>query len=182
MTTVRITGFGIDNTPAGTTGGENAQTLTNQTATGLYLGESPGPLFWHKYIVDTTSGNSGSPIIWDAQGVAIGIHTNSGCALFGGSNTGTSFETDALENAMNAFAGPAAVHVDAGMPALATEDGTAFRPFDRVPDGVAAVSDGGTLVIVLGNYTSLAGNVATMGADGKAFRVIAPVGTVVIGN
>mmetsp|Transcript_12461 Transcript_12461/g.26526 ORF Transcript_12461/g.26526 Transcript_12461/m.26526 type:complete len:760 (+) Transcript_12461:115-2394(+) len=42
-----------------------------------------------KYIPDTTGGNSGSPVIHEETGHAIGVHTHGGCGETGGSNTGT---------------------------------------------------------------------------------------------
>ena len=40
--------------------------------------------------VDTEGGNSGSPVINETNGVAVGVHTNAGCTSGGGFNTGTS--------------------------------------------------------------------------------------------
>ena len=99
--TIRITGMGLDNTPPGSTGNRNAQNFTNQTSTGGYVGQSnSGSNYWHRYATDTTGGNSGSPIIWN--GFTVGIHTNGGCNSNGtGANSGTSFEVNALENAID---------------------------------------------------------------------------------
>eukprot|EP00573_Skeletonema_grethae_P005631 CAMPEP_0201712026 /NCGR_PEP_ID=MMETSP0578-20130828/59433_1 /ASSEMBLY_ACC=CAM_ASM_000663 /TAXON_ID=267565 /ORGANISM="Skeletonema grethea, Strain CCMP 1804" /LENGTH=810 /DNA_ID=CAMNT_0048201083 /DNA_START=53 /DNA_END=2485 /DNA_ORIENTATION=- len=41
------------------------------------------------YIPDTTGGNSGSPVIHEETGNAIGVHTHGGCSATGGSNKGT---------------------------------------------------------------------------------------------
>ncbi len=41
------------------------------------------------YDVDTTGGNSGSPVIDETTGEAIGIHTHGGCTSNGGANVGT---------------------------------------------------------------------------------------------
>lgn len=137
--TIRITGFGTDNTPAGTTGGANAQNATSQTNTGPFVTEqndgSGG--FMHRYQVDTTFGNSGSPVLWTntSPDVTIGIHVQAGCnpADGSGSNRGTSFENNALENAINNYWSNVAVFVDAGFPDLGVAaDGTAFRPFSTV--------------------------------------------------
>src|SRR5690606_40921165 len=44
-----------------------------------------------RYQVDTTGGNSGSPVIDEATGEAVGVHTHGGCTTAGtGSNSGTS--------------------------------------------------------------------------------------------
>jgi len=41
------------------------------------------------YVPDTTGGNSGSPVIHEETGDAIGVHTHGGCSATGGSNSGT---------------------------------------------------------------------------------------------
>jgi V8-like Glu-specific endopeptidase len=164
--TVRVTGFGTD------TGAEN-QTL--QTATGGYNGESSSNAdIWLRYAVDTTGGNSGSPIIWEANGLTIGIHTNAGCTNSGGENRGTSFEHDALENALQNFHGGSTVYVDNGHP-TATRNGTIFRPQSTVTTGVTQVANGGTVSIVAGTY----GDRITIS---KPMTLRAPAGTVVIGR
>ena len=96
--TVRVTGFGTD-------GGTANQ--TNQTATGTFEGETAsGADILLDHRVDTMPANSGSPIIWEFMNLAIGIHTNGGCDNTATSvNGGTSFEVDALENAINDLPG-----------------------------------------------------------------------------
>jgi hypothetical protein len=181
--TIRITGYGIDDVPAGSTGGRNAQNVTEQTDTGPYRGESSsGGDFWHRYRADTEGANSGSPIIWNSQNIAIGIHTNGGCTSTGGENSGTSFEHNPLENALIDFIGANTIFADSGMPALATENGTIFRPYNTVTEAVTAVTSGGQISLVAGSYTRAAGNTFTAGADGKSMMFEAPVGTVYIGN
>jgi len=105
--TLRVSGFGTD------TGTANQ---TNQTATGPFTSETAGTgTVRLDYTVDTEGGNSGSPIIWEQNQFCMGIHTNGGCDTAGnGQNSGTSFELDALENAINAVPGPNTVYVDAG--------------------------------------------------------------------
>lgn len=197
--TIRITGFGVDNTPAGTgsaccarnSAGTcthsscNAQSRTLQTDTGPYVGETVQSAtdIFHSYRTDTEPANSGSPIIWNANGFTIGIHTHGGCTSTGGSNAGTSFENNNLENLIANFPGNNTRYVDVVQPPTSpVPDGTVFRPFPTVTTGVAVVPNNGRLSIVAGNYTRAAGNTLTMGADGKAFLVEAPVGTVTIGN
>lgn len=196
-TTIRITGFGVDNTPAGPvanccatdSGGActhpncNAQSRTLQTATGPYVGETVvgASDIFHDYQTDTEPANSGSPIIWNANGFTIGIHTHGGCAS--GGNSGTSFENNGLESLLQGFLGSNTRYVDVVQPPNApAENGTIFQPYNTVAEAVTAVVSGGRLAIVEGSYTAAAGNVMTMGADGKAFTVLAPVGTVTIGN
>ncbi len=174
--TIRITGFGVDNTPVGTTGNRNAQNQTNQTHTGGYLSENTGGSsadIEHEYQVDTMGGNSGSPILWNSQNLAIGIHTNAGCSASNG-NHGTSFEVNALESAINSFPGWGTEHVDRGHPMPVTESGSAYRPWDTVAEGVAAASSTGELSIVSGTYTEGYQLIT------KQLELEAPIGTVVI--
>ncbi|UCD74336.1 MAG: S46 family peptidase [Phycisphaerales bacterium] len=51
------------------------------------------------YTTDTTGGNSGSPVIFDDTGEAIGIHTHGGCNDYGG-NHGTGANHDGLQYAL----------------------------------------------------------------------------------
>ncbi len=174
--TVRVTGCGVDSdTPT--------RNLTLQTDTGTYEGESSnGANFWHSHRVDTEGANSGSPIIWSANGLTIGIHTNAGCTSGGGSNSGTSFEHTALETALENFPGANTVFVDRGHPLPVLEDGTIFRPFDTMPEGIALVPNGGILSIVEGTYPASEGNTFLIGDDGRSMWLRAPVGDVVIGD
>jgi trimeric autotransporter adhesin len=93
--TVRITGYG-------TAMAERNQ--SQQTSEGTYEGErvGEGTRVSHRYRVDTTGGNSGSPIIASDGVSAIGIHTNGGCSAQGGRNIGTSFNNTELLGAIQA--------------------------------------------------------------------------------
>ena len=80
------------------------------------------------------------------------------------------------------FPGANTRYVDVVQPPNApAENGTIFQPFNTVTEAVASVVNGGRIAIVEGSYTK-AGNTMTMGADGKSFTLLAPVGTVTIGN
>ncbi len=191
-TTLRITGFGVDNTPTGTgsaccstdSNGNcthtrcNSRNRTLQTATGTLASHTANsPDFYYTYQVDTEPANSGSPIIWEANGFAIGIHTNGGCP-----NDGVSFENVALGNALQNFIGGGTRHVDtADYPGNAASTGNIFTPYNNFPAAASSVPDGGRISLVEGNYTK-AKNTGTFGADGRSFTLIAPVGTVTIGN
>lgn len=87
--TIRVTGYGTD---SGTTN------QTNQTATGPNAGSSGTTL---NYQTDTQPGNSGSPVIDEATGLAVGIHTHGGCTAISGANRGTSFFNTALWTAID---------------------------------------------------------------------------------
>ncbi len=184
--TMRITGFGLDNTPPGTTGGRNAQSQTNQTSTGDFRGENVATATraTHEYGVDTTGGNSGSAILWNTQNVAIGVHTNGGCSGTSGSsqgNFGTSFEADDLAAAVQQFPWAGTVrYVDAFHPRPnGFEDGTIFRPFDKVLDAVNSAITNQFVSIAPGSYTAAAGNVFTTSTP---MFLDAPTGLVTIGN
>lgn len=88
ITNARIIGFGTD------TGAANQ---TQQVHTGPFRAFSGTAA---TYAVDTTGGNSGSPVFSAASGVAIAIHTNGGCTASGGANSGTSFRNTTLWNAI----------------------------------------------------------------------------------
>jgi V8-like Glu-specific endopeptidase len=182
--TFRVTGYGVDGPPPafgtrppGNTP-RNADSQTQQTHTGQNLGEtvSSANKAYFSYRVDTQGGNSGSPLIDGGnQLLTAGIHTNGGCnATGGGSNLGTSFEDDALETALRNYnGGPNVRYVDKGHPNV-IENGTVFRPFDRVIEGVNAVPTGGTVSIVAGSY----GEAITIS---RAMTLTATVGLVTIG-
>lgn len=173
--TIRITGFGSD------TGTAN---FTCQTHTGPYVGEfSSGANFSHEYQVDTEGGNSGSPIIWTAQNLSIGIHTNAGCdnPLTADGNSGTSFEHDPLETDLRNYVQTLARFVDAGHPLRVAEEGTVYRPYSTVSLGVAGIANNGILSIVTGGYNTAADRALLAGTGNKAMTLVAPCGSVRIG-
>jgi V8-like Glu-specific endopeptidase len=92
---VRITGFGVEktsNNPYNPTRNQTQQThvgpFSSSTSTKLY------------YAADTEGGNSGSPVIDEATGNAIGVHTHGGCSTSGGNNSGTNAKLASFWNAM----------------------------------------------------------------------------------
>ena len=173
---VRVSGYGLDNTPTGTGGGENAQTRTLQTHTGTYQGrtQASGGTY-HSYQVDTTGANSGSPIVWSNNPLfTIGIHTNAGCTSTGGSNTGTGFGHDPLENAIQTFWNGNSVYVDpAAYPNTPARDGTIFRPHSTLAHGVNATPNGGNLFLTPNTYTGTT-------VINRPMTIRAPAGTVTI--
>ena len=165
--TLRVTGFGTD------TGTANQ---TNQTATGPFAGETSGAgTVRLDHSVDTEGGNSGSPIIWEANQFAIGIHTNAGCTDTTGTNAGTSFELDALENAINAAPGAGTIYVDSGHTLVIEQQGTLVRPIWTIGGGISTVTTGGRISVYPGSYAIPAGTTLS-----KAMTIEAPVGTVTI--
>ena len=83
---IRITGHGA-NDPG------DEDYVAQTTHTGPYRVISnpslPNPYIL-RYATDTTGGNSGGPVINEATGAAIGIHTNAGCKPEGNHNFGMS--------------------------------------------------------------------------------------------
>jgi len=163
----RVTGFGTDVAEAN---------QTNQTSVGLYATEAAsGADIWLSYAVDTEGGNSGSPVIWEDQDICFGIHTNGGCGPSSGANLGTSFEVDALENAINGFLGANTMHVDNNHAMPLTEGGTLMRPWNTFLEGANTVASGATVSVFTGSYSVLAGTTIT-----RAMTVRASVGPVTI--
>jgi len=143
----RITGCGVDD-------GVDNQTI--QTSTGPYAEETivSSTRIYHGYEVDTENNNSGSPIIWEANGFTIGIHTNGGCdSPYYGANFGTSFENDNLENALQNLYSINTVYVDS-ISQSPIEDGTIFSPYNTVTEGITATLPGGNLYITTGTYNN----------------------------
>ena len=177
--TIRITGFGRDFN-------DLVRDEVCQTHTGPYIGEFTGNVaadISHEYQVDTEGANSGSPIIWTAQNLVIGIHTNAGCdnPLTADGNSGTSFEHDPLENDLSDYVSTLARFVDANHPLRVAESGTVFRPNSTVSLGVTGIASGGILSIVPGSYNTAADRALVAGTGNKAMTMVAPVGSVVIG-
>ena len=88
---IRITGHGTD------TGVDNQ---VQQTHVGPFTGANGTQL---TYQTDTTGGNSGSPVINETTGKAVGIHTHGGCGATGGSNSGTSLSLAPIMPAIQAL-------------------------------------------------------------------------------
>lgn len=174
--TIRINGYGVD---------DGTANRTLQTDTGPYITENgSGSDVDVEYQVDTMSGNSGGPVILYGTETSIGVHTHGGCnPTYDEGNHGTSFENNALESALQNFFGSNVIYVDVGHPiSSALENGTVLRPYDTVLEGITAATSGDQIRIVAGTYSKAAGNTFTLGADGKSMLLLAPVGTVTIGN
>ncbi len=130
---IRITGYGVD-------GG--AANQTQQTHTGPNAGSSGTTM---RYQTDTQGGNSGSPVIDEATGRAVGVHTHGGCTTGGGNNNGTStFNTAFWAQVGNVGSDPIALTVvtqsnGAGTRGKAILDWT---PFDSGTDKVQVFRDG----------------------------------------
>lgn len=86
---IRITGYGVDS---------GTSNQIQQTHVGPNAGSSGTTM---RYRTDTEGGNSGSPVIDDANGTAVGVHTHGGCTSTGGNNSGTATTNTAFWNALN---------------------------------------------------------------------------------
>lgn len=80
---IRITGYGSGNGVSGSP----TWNLVQKTLVGPRLSTATATAL--RYGTDTTGGNSGSPILFEATGEVIGIHTHGGCSSTGGGNLGT---------------------------------------------------------------------------------------------
>jgi len=107
--TIRITGFGVDNN-------DPTRNQTQQTHAGPNAGSSVTTM---RYQTDTEGGNSGSPVIDNATGNAVGVHTHGGCTTGGtGNNSGTSTFNSAFWTALGGGGGCS--NIALGDPTLAS--------------------------------------------------------------
>jgi len=88
----RVTGFGSVVAPIPPT-----WNYVQKTGAGPYTALN-GNAIW--YAMDTTGGNSGSPVILESSGLAFGVHTAGGCNASGGANGGTAIQTPKLQTAL----------------------------------------------------------------------------------
>lgn len=90
---IRITGYGSTTSPVSPT-----WYLVQKTHVGTLAQIGSTSLC---YVTDTTGGNSGSPVIHENTGNAIGIHTHGGCSSSGGGcNSGTRIDRADLQRAI----------------------------------------------------------------------------------
>ncbi|MBL8896058.1 MAG: trypsin-like peptidase domain-containing protein [Planctomycetes bacterium] len=86
---IRITGYGTSST--------GSLNQVQKTHVGPYSNRTATAI---SYATDTTGGNSGSPIVNEANGQAVGIHTHGGCSSGGGANNGTRIDRSDLATAI----------------------------------------------------------------------------------
>jgi V8-like Glu-specific endopeptidase len=142
-----ITGYGID-------GGIRNQ--VQQTDLGDFNGRTQNcNQISFQYEVDTRSGNSGSPVIWNQNNsYTIGIHTNGGCSSSGGSNNGTSFERFDLNDALKNYFGSNILFIDHLTIAGVVGDGVVFSPYDNFTDAYNIAVAGDKLYLESGVYSN----------------------------
>jgi S1-C subfamily serine protease len=130
-----------------------------------------------RYQVDTTGGNSGSPVFNEDTGEAIGIHTHGGCDYSGGYNSGTAVHNSGLANAL---ANPAGICAPIGLTVTNLAGGQTARvtvhgatPGERVFFGFSLTGVGELPVNYLGVIIGLADPVLAGSAiadnSGEAF-------------
>jgi V8-like Glu-specific endopeptidase len=146
-TNLRITGFGTDGTSASNASGANnsctscsapngARNQVLQTHTGTLLAQGSTVV---EHQVDTCGGNSGSPILQEANGVAIAIHTHGGCTDPVGSSTnaGTKVTAAGVIAAINAVCNAGGGSNDECAGAVVLVEGT-NGPFSNVGSTTSA--------------------------------------------
>lgn len=149
--TIRITGYGTVSGNQGTPQTWN-QVQTTHSGAFVSLTGDGGSTPSLQYSVDTTGGNSGSAILNEDNGLAIGIHTHAGCNAAGGANNGTSMTHPGL---LSGLANPLGI-CETGPPSLTVEvldviadpvprGGTTFPVAILDLDGLPAVPEAVTL-------------------------------------
>ncbi len=113
---IRITGYGVDS---------GTRNQVQQTHLGPWDSISGTVL---RYVTDTEGGNSGSPVIHEQSGSAIGIHTNGGCSVGGGSNSGTARSNSGLQSALNNPQGVCRKTTCPIQPAVLVRNGSGVNP------------------------------------------------------
>eukprot|EP00573_Skeletonema_grethae_P005131 CAMPEP_0201696978 /NCGR_PEP_ID=MMETSP0578-20130828/8914_1 /ASSEMBLY_ACC=CAM_ASM_000663 /TAXON_ID=267565 /ORGANISM="Skeletonema grethea, Strain CCMP 1804" /LENGTH=628 /DNA_ID=CAMNT_0048183025 /DNA_START=80 /DNA_END=1963 /DNA_ORIENTATION=+ len=91
---IRITGYGVADVAS-----QSQKTHVGALTT---IGST-----YLRYVPDTTGGNSGSPVIHEETGLAIGVHTHGGCSATGGSNQGTRIDRSEFAAHVNFLLGEA---------------------------------------------------------------------------
>jgi V8-like Glu-specific endopeptidase len=142
---IRVTGYGTTSSPVSPTWNQ-----VQKTHAGPFAG-APGTSL--QYRPDTTGGNSGSPVIDDVTGLAIGIHTHGGCTSSGGANQGTQITYAPAQAAINAplgtcFTPGLLISFPGGRPSLIDpQSGGAFA-VSIVPDAGVSLVSGSARVFV----------------------------------
>ncbi len=150
--TIRITGYGTTASPVDPSWNQVQKTHTG----GLSVVGSTNL----GYATDTTGGNSGSPILHENTGLAIGIHTHGGCSSTGGYNSGTRIDRADLQTAIQTL----------------LQGGTPTPP--SAPTGLEAFGGSGNVSL---SWTDTANNESgfrlEQSTDGSVFSLLATLGT-----
>ena len=101
------------------------------------------------YGTDTTGGNSGSPVVLENTGIAIGIHTHGGCTENGGENSGTGSNHPDFQNALANPTGiclsSVGINFPNGRPAALSPSGGTTLEVVAFDEGIAPVPGTGEL-------------------------------------
>ncbi|MEM9663064.1 MAG: GC-type dockerin domain-anchored protein [Planctomycetota bacterium] len=170
-TTARVTGYGSVSSSLAPCSWYAVQ----KTHSGPFFSLSGNAL---DYGMDTTGGNSGSPVLDDDTGLAIGIHTHGGCSTSGGENHGTWGGHPALQNAL---ANPTGVCLPqgpmfsfpGGIPDLIPQNGTTIDVTVTTGNDINPVPSTATLL-----YTTSTGfvNIPLAYSGGDSYSVTLPGG------
>ena len=139
---IRITGYGTTSAPV-----PNEWNQAQKTHVGPLVFVTGNTV---NYQTDTTGGNSGSPIIHENTGNAIGIHTHAGCSATQGNN-GTNILHPDLQNALTNPTGvcapppPIAFTFPEGLPEFLDPDGHIIRVVVAGVDGATVQAGSGML-------------------------------------
>lgn len=140
---IRITGCGTTEPPV-----PNEWNKVQKTHVGPFVTSENTTV---EYETDTTGGNSGSPVILEETGEAIGIHTHGGCNEVSGRNSGTGVNHPGLQWALDRPRGvcvpvlPLAFTYPDGLPELIDPDGDAIRIIVSGDNGGEAAPGSGLL-------------------------------------
>ena len=145
---IRITGYGTTSAPVD--GSLNGSQKTHIGPHNSFSGEAL------TYRTDTTGGNSGSPVILDNNGTAIGIHTHGGCSNGGGgANSGTGANDAnwqaALANPLGVCRDVEEIQFPSGRPARIDPAGGTVMPVSVVSGGSLPATGTGMLHYDVGN-------------------------------
>jgi hypothetical protein len=126
---IRITGYGTRSTPAQWNQVQETHLGPWVTFTGTTV----------QYATDTTGGNSGSPVIHEPTGNAIGIHTHGGCSSSGGQNSGTGANHSGLQGGLALPAGICAAGIaPVGAPPTQLQPGVPTQVTVQVTGSIVA--------------------------------------------
>ncbi|MBT5410081.1 MAG: hypothetical protein HOK75_07450, partial [Phycisphaerae bacterium] len=165
---ITITGFGSTSSPVSPTYNQ-----AQKTHTGPYAQLNGTSI---AYQTDTSGGNSGSAVLNESTGEAIGIHTNGGCSSSGGENWGCAIHNSGLQEAL---ANPQGVCVPNiliysfanGFPDQVGPNNPFSIPFTVSPGNEDPLSNSVEVVLTVNGDTEFLGN---LHQGGNEFEVMLP--------
>ena len=187
-TSLRITGYGNDNTPTGSAGGFNNDHRTEQTSTGPFVGEivngatstrlphrhRAGQLRQPDHLADRQRGFlDRDPHRWRLRQCRRGLEQRH---VIQPGRVGHGIE--------QLSAGRAASVIFDTASSTGTQNGSLYEPFRNFGAAYNSAPNGGQVLMVTGGYPqATAGNTGTFGSgQTKSVTLRAPVGAATIGN